>query len=39
MFFSFAEIQTKANKLTLEEVVLEQNDVDSTDALEQFLNG
>ncbi|EDW70367.1 dysbindin protein homolog [Drosophila virilis] len=33
------KIQTKANKLTLEEVVLEQNDVESTDALEQFLNG
>ncbi|EDW40452.1 GL24884 [Drosophila persimilis] len=31
--------QTTSNKLALEEVVLEANEVETKDALEQFLNG
>lgn len=33
------KIQTTSNKLALEEVVLEANEVETKDALEQFLNG
>ncbi|KAH8315627.1 hypothetical protein KR059_006724 [Drosophila kikkawai] len=33
------KIQTSGNKLALEEVVLEPNEVEAKDALEQFLNG
>ncbi|EDV52296.1 dysbindin protein homolog [Drosophila erecta] len=33
------KIQTTSNKLSLEEVVLEANEVETKDALEQFLNG
>ncbi|XP_017840969.1 dysbindin protein homolog [Drosophila busckii] len=33
------KIQTKANNLSLEEVVLEHSDEEAKDALEQFLNG
>lgn len=38
-FFLFLEIKPKTTKLSLEEVVLEENDFETTDALEQFLNG